>query len=521
VYSMRRALSLNIRRFFAFPSFLSAFIKLLKAQGIGGSDFTRSIVELIFDLYVRSYRCEEIQLAEVLEQYRLLGIVDVAIGTSNGELYYVVSEPRLTRSDIHVAVESYLSSVNSRVEDDLDYLNTRSSLSASDYNYLKIYSGLGPLLPFIIDEKIEDISLSRSSGRVYIVHSDFSWYGWIRSNVVIDPGLVDRLAMTISRKTGKHLSMTQPLAEGSIKGLVRVSVVYGDTISSQGTSIVIRKKPGELWTITRLINEGTITTELASYLWLILERRGWIIVAGPVSAGKTTLLQAMLTLIPPSRKVIIIEDTPELVATSDLWDVFAERAEVFSQVSPIDSYVLLKFALRRRPDYIVIGEVRGVEARLLVQASRLGHGVLNTIHADSSESVIQRLTAPPISIPKNLLNNIWTIVLMSVQGSKRRVIRVSEVSNSGSLVDIFDSSSQEHLELEDIASRCERLRQYYHGSRLQEALAERALFLEKLVSRGVFSHWELSGKISEYYFNRELSSTREVSVYSVEEGFSQ
>ena len=367
----------HIKSFFTLSSPITSLLRVfstLKTSGVR-NDFINSIAELLVDLYTRSCSYEEVVLEDVLEHYRLLGVVDVIIGTSNGELYYVVNEPTITPSDVHNIVQNFLKHVESSSENTLNYIHVEKSLSTSDYNYLKVESGFGPLLPFVIDNKIEDLSLSRVSGRVYVLHRDFSWYGWIKSNVVVDTGFVDRLAMTISRRAGKHLSVVQSLAEGSVKGSIRVSIVYGNTVSTQGTSIVMRKKPGEIWTITRLVNEGVIPVELVAYLWSVLERRGWIIIAGPVGVGKTTLLQAILTLIPPNRKVIIIEDVPELIATSDLWDVFAERVEVFQQISPIDSYTLLKFALRRRPDYIVIGEVRGVEARLLVQASRLGHCV--------------------------------------------------------------------------------------------------------------------------------------------------
>ena len=472
------------------------------------SSFTSSVTSLLLELYTEKYKYERVVLEDVLEYYKLLGVVDVTIGTSNGEFYYVISEPLITQSDIYTVLQSLQRRLKNIEEDDLKIIEAERALSTSEYNYYKIHSGFGPLLPFIVDEKIEDISLSRVNGRVYVVHRDFSWYGWIKSNVIIDPGFVDRLAMAITRRARKHLSVTQPLAEGSIKGSIRVSVVYGDTISAHGTSIVVRKKPSEIWTITRLINEGVIPTELASYLWLILEKRGWVIIAGPVGAGKTTLLQAVLTLIPPNKKVVIIEDVPELTATSDLWDVLAERVEVFQQVSPIDSYTLLKFALRRRPDYVVIGEVRGVEARLLVQASRLGHGVLNTIHADSVESVIQRLTAPPISIPRNLLNNIWVIVLMSIHGNKRRVVKVSEVSSEGSLIDIYDAGKLEYFSVDHVLSRSERLRQHYDSESLSRELVERALYLQRLVSRGVFQQYDLALKITEYYSTRLHSTIR-------------
>lgn len=456
------------------------------------------IVKSVLSIYTEGYKYEEVVLSDILDHYNLLGVVNVTIGTASNGLYYVVEEPLITENDIRNIVQRLQEHVEDSSNDPLSFLRAEKLLNPSEYNYLKIYTGLGPLLPFILDEKVEDISLSRVSGRVYVLHRDFSWYGWIKSNILVNPSLVDRLAMTIARRAEKHLSLMQPLVEGSVKGSVRISVVYGDGVSAHGTSFVIRKKPGEIWTITKLINSEVISAELVSYLWLVLERRGWIIIAGPVGAGKTTLLQALLTLIPPNKKVIIIEDVPELIATSDLWDVFTERVEVFQQVAPIDSYTLLKFAMRRRPDYIVIGEVRGVEARLLVQASRLGHGVLNTIHADSTESVLQRLTAPPISIPKNLLNNIWVIVLMGTRNNKRCIVRVSEVSLEGSLVDIYDANKRELDEVEYIATSSERLKLYYDEESLRRELVDRVGFIERLVSRGVFHYYDLASKITEY-----------------------
>lgn len=468
----------------------------------------RDVVSTLVDLYINKSSLENLQLESVLFSYSLGDLVEVRVGLMGNELYYVVNEPKLEKADLDTIVEMVINDIMKSTW--RSNLGPGEKVDKTSYNYMKITSGWGPLTPCILDPHVEDVFLSKKTSRVYVVHNKLSWIGWIKSNIVLDPELVDRLIVSLSRRVGKHISLASPIAEGSYGDKFRVSLIYGEEVSPHGSSVVVRKRSNVVWTITRLINEGSISSILASYLWMILENRGWIIIAGHVGSGKTTLLQALLSLIPPYKKLITIEDTPEIAGTTGLWEPLVEKSEVFTRGSQIDSFTLLKFALRRRPDYIVIGEVRGVEARLLVQASRLGHGIMNTIHADSAESVIKRLTAPPISIPRNLLNNIWAIVVMGIQGNKRKVVAVSEVNEDSSLVNVCSHVECWRLTTEDVVSSSIRLRRIYAREELFRELVRRALFLEEMVSKGVFSLEALTTKLLEFHGEAQSRPLRPV-----------
>lgn len=476
-----------------------------------GDRFVYDVVKLIVDNYVNRYRVEDIELKDIIAKYGILnGLIQVELGYSDEELIYVVRDAAINVDILNRVVGRIINEgengssidIATTFEKPLDV-----DISIEDYVYLKIISGLGPITPLMLDPHIEDVFVCKTYRRPYVVHNEFSSSGWIKTNIVLEPELVDMLTLAISRKIGKHISLLNPLVEGSYGSKLRISLVFGKTISPHGSSIVVRKRTRGQWTITRLIDEKTLNSMIATYLWLILENKGWVVIAGHIGSGKTTMLQALLSLIPPYRKVITIEDVPEVEHDTGLWESLVEKNEIYAGNSKIDSFTLLKFALRRRPDYIVIGEVRGVEARLLVQASRLGHGVLNTIHADSPESVLKRLIAPPISIPRNLLNNIWTIVVMSIDkhSGSRRVDYVSEVNEESRLIDLYSTTSGIN-NFEDLINTSIRLKRRYSKNELNQEFLERMMFLEKMVSTGVFSSEGFSKAIVDFYSNRNKYS---------------
>ncbi|MEM1695257.1 MAG: type II/IV secretion system ATPase subunit [Desulfurococcaceae archaeon] len=465
---------------------------------------TSNILNMLLENQLKGYIIENVSLDSILYTYSLHNVVEISVGEHGNEVFYVVKEPMYDKEVLAQVTRELSSRVFSdeQVISSIKTMLEKKELKPTDYVYFKVTSGLGPLTPLVLDPHVEDIHLSKSSGRIYVVHNSFSWIGWLKTNIVVKPELVDQLVLALSRRAGKHISLVQPLVEGSLEGVLRASLVYSGSIAQLGSSIVLRKKSGATHTITKLINEGTISSAVAAYLWLVIENKGWIVIAGHVGSGKTTLLQALLSLIPRNKKIITIEDSPEVYVQSELWDSFVENHEVFSRLPQVDAFALLKFALRRRADYIVIGEVRGVEARLLVQASRLGHGVLNTIHADGAQSVLERLMASPISIPKNLLGNIWTIVLTELVGKTRKVVSITEVNSDVELVEIC--SSFVPCSLENIAQRSVRLAKIYNSEELYQELARRAIFLEKLVSEGVFAPEALARRLFEFYAGRHV-----------------
>jgi len=462
--------------------------------GKGGlADASLRVVKRIVEEYLTGYSLEEGVEGLILEEYELPFNIKARIVRNGGLLKYVVEEPPITPAVIE-QVSKLVLSVEAGFK--------QAGLPGAEvvYNYSKIASGYGPLYPFTMDESVEEVSLDRKTGRIHVIHSKYSWYGWLSSNITVSSSLVDKLVLSLARRSGRHISLHNPIAEGLTREGLRVSLTFGDEVSRSGSSIVVRRRPGAPVTITRLIAEGVLNTAVAAYLWLILESKGWVIVAGSVGAGKTTLLQALLTLVPPSRRVVTIEDTPELSGSTGLWDPLVERHLAGKQGASITSYDLLRFALRRRPDYIVVGEVRGVEARLLVQASRLGHGVLTTIHADNPRSVVERLTAPPISIPRSLLRNISAIVMVSNNQGVRRVSALCELGEGSEIRELCSTpGSCGSLTPRVLAHLSERLQGYGDKERVLRVLEEKASFLEDCVSKQVFHHSKLSEKLLEHY----------------------
>lgn len=462
-------------------------IQNLFSQGIFLHRFSRSLNLLrgVYEVIGEDVLATDKVEGEVVSSYNTRGLIGVAVVKNEKGYFYVVREPRYKLADVECALNKLLADIEQRrVEPRIRELLSRTEISLDEYLYFKIASGFGPITPLVLDENLEEIAASAIEGAVRVIHTGYVDVGWLQTNILLGPAALRRLVLSLARRCGKHISYQRPIAEGVVHGFARVSLSYGSVVTPAGSSFVLRKKTGVPGTVTSLIKEGVLTSIEASYLWRILDEKGWIIIAGGVGSGKTTLLQALLTLIHPGRRVVTIEDVPEIVGTTGVWDPLVEKTDISNEKLAVDSYVLLKFALRRRPDYVVIGEVRGVEARLLVQASRLGHGVLTTIHADSEESVITRLTSPPISIPRNLLDNIWAIVLMSGEQGQRRVMSISEVSPGLHLERVC--SDGDPCGVDTIVARSRRLSSMSSSNVLRRDLSRRALFLEKLVKEGVY-----------------------------------
>jgi len=475
----------------------------------------RSELEELVRSIIEETKTIPIKPVNPVEQYSIDDEVFITISNRNGILEYVVSEPRYDDRTIYAVTKIYL--INPRCKDlaciqevvagsndeELYDAFNQQPLSIA-YYYKKVASGYGALYPLIRDPYIEEIAGSAEDERFSVIHRRYSWYGWMNTNIAISYGSMDRIVLSLARKTGRHLSLAHPVVEGLTEEGLRISLTYGREVSRKGSSLVIRKKPPTPWTITKLIDAKALSSLMAAYLWLIMELRGAILIVGGVSSGKTTMLQALLTLIPPSRRVVTIEDTPEITGTTGYWDPLVERVVSIGESSSIDMYSLLKFSLRRRADYLVVGEVRGVEARLLVQASRLGHGILATMHAENAESAIERLVAPPISIPKNMLSNIWCIVVMESDHGVRRVKGIYEVDKRVRIHRVFYHRGSGLFEPSDpssVAESSHRLRNVLDPEDAINELVSRTVFLEKMVSNGVLEFNMLSEELGKFYYD--------------------
>ncbi len=477
------------------------------------NDFSQIVLEMLKKYSIK----ENITVFDVIEEYSVNDVITVIIAGKGERLYYIIVEPHIDYEKYYDVISMLLKYGGEQCCDlkkagDVirkyaprllnKFLANPTSIM---YHYVKLRSGYGPLYPINLDPYVEEIACSQKEKVVYVIHRKYIWYGWMKTNIMLDDEAIESIVLALARKAGRHLSLSTPIAEGLTEEGIRVALTFSREVSRHGTSFVLRKRPWKPWTITKVIDNGMLNPIIASYLWLILELRGSILIVGGMSSGKTTLLQSLLTLIPPSRKVVTIEDTPEIAGSTGLWDPLVVRPGAYDAVS-IDEYKLLKFALRRRADYIVVGEVRGVEARLLIQASRLGHGTLATFHAEDAYQAIERLIAPPISIPRNLLSSIWVIVVMDPGGSlgTRRVKAVYEIDeHAKSLNEIirydYSKSDYEPSNIKDLLERSVRLKKVLDKETLVYELENRVLFLSRLVNRGVFDINELSNELQKFY----------------------
>jgi flagellar protein FlaI len=286
------------------------------------------------------------------------------------------------------------------------------------------------------DSEVEDISCDGVGIPLYIYHRK---YGSIRSNLkFIDAQEVDDYVVWIAQRSGKHISVASPMLDATIPDGSRLQATLGRHVTKRGSSFTIRRFRDNPFTPVDLLKFRTMSSEMMAYLWIAIETGQSMMVCGGTASGKTTTLNAVLLFIPPQMKIVSIEDTRELNLPHENWVPSLTRAgfgakNVISGKAPgeIDMFDLLAAALRQRPQYLMVGEVRGAEAFIVFQAMATGKTCYTTFHAESVSAMVHRMENPPISLPRSLVGAL-NLVLLQRQvkvGNKltRRVQSLTEV----------------------------------------------------------------------------------------------
>ena len=315
-----------------------------------------------------------------------------------------------------------------------DYSIVMSPLTHEKVKYylLRDFLGFGIIDPIMNDEFIEDVSCDGPHVPIFLYHRK---YESIKSTTTFgqhDP--LDAFVIKMAQRSGKHVSIAEPLLDATLPDGSRLNATLSDEVTSKGSTFTIRKFREDPFTIPDLVRFGTMNDELVAYWWLAVENGASAIYAGGTASGKTTSLNAILLFIPPQMKIVSIEDTREINLPHENWIAgvtrsgFGPRDNSGRQAGEIDMFTLLKAALRQRPEYILVGEVRGEEATALFQAMATGHTAYGTMHADSAEAVIHRLESEPINIPRSLLEAL-DIVSIQIQTriDGKRVRRTKEL----------------------------------------------------------------------------------------------
>lgn len=276
-----------------------------------------------------------------------------------------------------------------------------SVISSIVYYVLRDFIGYGEVDPLIRDPNIEDVTCDGHDRPIYVFHNK---YEWLETNKVLSREELEKVIRRLTYRAGKEASVAQPIVEGILNPEgYRIHVVL-DVVSMSGHSFTIRKFRETPYTILELINNGTLSPGVATLLWIAAENKQGMIFYGPTGSGKTTLMNAVAMLLPPELKIVTAEDTPEIrLPFHDNWVSMVTRLSSDAYVQSVTLQAQVESAMRQRPDILILGEIRSREAYSFFQAVSTGHGGLTTIHAENVESLVRRLVAPPMSVPKALV----------------------------------------------------------------------------------------------------------------------
>jgi len=368
----------------------------------------------------------------------LMDKVDEKLIDYVGELQAAVGEEKEKREEV-------LTAILEKICDSGDGKTKRSAVKVTPdeldqlrYLMLRDKEGMGAIQPLVSDPYIEDVSCS-GVGPVFLEHKIF---GGLTAGISFDSDDdLDRFVIKLSEKIGRPVTVRNPIVDSTLPDGSRINIVYGSDVSKRGSNFTIRKFQATPFSILDLINSGTLSFDMASYLSLMLGAGMNTFVSGETASGKTTMLNAISTFIPPASKIVSIEDTPELQVPHPNWtrEVVRNTSDGSSSVTMFD---LLRAALRQRPNEIIIGEIRGEEGAIAFQAMQTGHACMATFHASSVERLIQRMTGHPINVPKTYIDNLNLIIIMSAvrlpNGSTgRRVLSINEVIEYDTETDSF------------------------------------------------------------------------------------
>lgn len=319
-------------------------------------------------------------------------------------------------------------------EDNHIYLS-KEQYEALKYSLLRDKVGLGVLDPYINDKHIEDITCN-GLGPIFIEHKVFDG---LRSVIeFIETDTINQFIIRLAERIGKPITFKDPIVDSTLPDGSRINIVYGNDISKNGSNFTIRKFNEIPFSILQVIESGTMDYQIAAYLWLLLSEGMSGFICGETASGKTTTLNGITAFISPDSKIVSIEDTPELQVPHKNWTREMTRGSTRSGAtgegsgSDVTMFDLLKAALRQRPNYILVGEIRGVEGNVAFQAMQTGHPVTSTFHAATVEKLIQRLTADPINVPKTYIDNLNFVLIQSAVRRPdgkvvRRVLSVNEI----------------------------------------------------------------------------------------------
>ncbi|HVQ00700.1 MAG TPA: type II/IV secretion system ATPase subunit [Candidatus Thermoplasmatota archaeon] len=472
--------------------------------------------------------------------------------------FYKVIEPHLSDSDqqsLNFIQETMMNLIDVRLDeleksevekfliDRIDRIirdyrmNVDQMLKAKILYYVKRDSlWYGKIDPLMRDPNIEDISCDGSALPIFLYHRK---YGSLKSSIQFpEETALSAFVIKLAQKCGKHISIAEPMLDATMPDGSRIQMTLSKAVTAKGSTFTIRKFRADPITATDLIGYKTMSAEMVAYMWLAVENGINALIAGGTAAGKTSTLNALCLFIPRESKIVTIEETREINLPHPNWIPGVVRSgfgEVINDklAGEIDLYDLMKAALRQRPEYILVGEIRGKEAYVLFQAMATGHTTYSTVHADSPQSLIHRLEGKPIEIPRVMLQalDIVTVQVQAQIGDQRvrrckqiveivdidpmtKEILTNEVFHWNPVEDQFHFSGKSYV-LERIRSQHdmnkeEMLEELKRRVEILEWMKENNIRAFKDVARVVASYAETPGEFIEKIRKEKKDTTAQV-----------
>jgi len=465
--------------------------------------------------------------------------VNIKWNNEGKELMYFVLEPKLSEEEektlkkitegLIELVDVNLSSIKD-LSKAIEYLETNIrkvikefGMSLTNEQYIKFmyYSyrnlvGLNQIEPLMEDPNIEDISCDGVGVPLYIIHRK---YGSLKTNLVFKySNELTEFVVKLSERCGRYVSYAEPILDGTLSDGSRVSATLASDVATRGATFTIRKFSEKPFSPIEQMEFKTADSQLLAYFWYLMQYGISMLVVGGVATGKTSFLNSLCMFIPPEAKVVSIEDTRELRIPNEHWiptlsrtgfGIPAPSGEKYGGVSLFD---LLKESFRQNPDYVIVGEVRGNEAYVMFQGMSSGHPSLSTMHAGSVDTLIKRLTTPPIELSPTLIESLDVVVVMIHAKEKgksaRRIKEIVEIERvDPKTADVKSRTvfrwnpESDTYEKTDQSIKVEKIA-LAKGGNVVDAFKEietRKIILDTMKQKGIKDYLEVTRLVNLYY----------------------
>ena len=411
------------------------------------------------------------------------------------------------------------------VDDILDTyrLKSRKSNRAKIHYFIeRDLIGYGKIDTMMRDPNIEDVSCDGPGVEIFVYHRRFES---LRTNVMWEDELeLEQYIIRMAQRCGKHISIAEPLLDATLMDGSRIVMTLGREVSTKGSTFTIRRFRDEPFTPVDLLEFKTFSSMQIAFFWLAMQYGMSMLFVGGTASGKTTSLNACSLFLPWQHKIVSIEETRELNLPHPNWIPGCTRQGFGGEGSEsggkaageVDMYDLLRAALRERPEYIIVGEIRGAEAYVLFQAMATGHTTYSTFHADSIQSLVHRLENKPIEIPRVLIPALdgISIQIQTRVGGKR-------VRRNKGIIEIIGIDPHSHELLTNEAFRWDNtvdefvftgksyifekimMKANLNRVEIMDETKRRQLVIEWCLKKGIRDYKDFARVVAEYYVHPE------------------